>query len=279
MGGGGVRGLAHIGLLDVLQKEGVQVHAITGTSMGAMVGAVHALGIPMDSLVAALQRYAPKGFLSLKTFNLLHASLMKGDDMDRMLKELLGERTFDDCRIPFACTAVDIESGKAVTLSKGLLREAVRASASLPFILPPVFMGGQLLVDGGVIDNLPLPELKAFGTDVLMGVGVNSLAGQQWMSAEIFRRYYGEKKRGFFGRIVTRKANDSFKFMLSMAMRTLEIAMKEASHLRVLQSAPDLLIEANVPIGLIEVERGGEAIAIGKNAMLKDLKALQALLS
>lgn len=278
LGGGGVRGLAHIGLLKILEKEKIQVHAITGTSMGAIVGAVYALGIPMSRLTKALIKYAPKRFLSFHNFNLFHASLMKGDDMDRMLRELLGDKTFADCKIPFSCTAVDIESGRPVNLTQGFLWPAVRASASLPFILPPVFLNNQVLVDGGVIDNLPLSELRLFKTQVVMGVGVNNLQAQQSLSVEIFKRYYGTKKRTLFGRIITRKVNDRLRFMAMIAMRTLEIAMKEATHLRVKQAKPDLLIEANIPIGLIEMEKGKEAIEKGGHAMQQHLEALKNLL-
>ena len=139
LGGGGVRGLAHIGALQVLQKEKIKVHAITGTSMGAIVGAVYALGIPMETLIKALVKYAPRHYFSLRSFNLFHASLMKENEINKMLRELLGEKTFEDCKIPFSCTAVDIESGKAVDLNSGFLWKAVRASCSLPFILPPYF--------------------------------------------------------------------------------------------------------------------------------------------
>ena len=280
LGGGGVRGLAHIGLLQELESSGIKIHALTGTSMGAMVGAIYALGIPMKTFLKQLKKYTPKKYISFHTLNIFHESLMKGDDFDRMLQDLFEAKKIEDCKIPFSCTAVDIESGKLINLKEGLLWKAIRASASLPFILPPVFFQDKLLVDGGVVDNLPLVELREFSTDVVVGSRVSSMEFKQIMSADIYKLYYTPKKEGILANLeFGLKFHERVKFMLDIILRTLEISMDDASQYRIVKAKPDLLIEMMVPVGLIEIEKGTAAIEVGKSNMKHYLEQLKGLLS
>jgi len=280
LGGGGVRGLAHIGLLSQLEKSKIRVDAITGTSMGAMVGAIYALGISMETFLKELAKYAPKKYISFRTINIFHESLMKGDDFDRMLQGLFGDKKIEDCKIPFSCTAVDLESGKLINLKEGLLWKAVRASSSLPFILPPVFFQDKLLIDGGVVNNLPLLELREFGTEVVMGSRVNSLEFKQIMSADIYKMYYTPQKEGLLANLeFGLKYHERIKFMLDIILRTLEVAMDDASQYRIVEAKPDLLIEMTVPVGMIEMEKGDAAIEVGKGYMEKYLLTLKKLIS
>lgn len=278
LGGGGVRGLAHIGLLRELDKAGITISALTGTSMGSMIGAVYALGIPMRTFVEELKKYAPKKYLGFQTLNIFNESLLKGDDFDQMLQELFGEKKIEDCPIPFSCTAVDIESGKLVNLTEGLIWKAVRASSSLPFIFPPVFHEDRLLVDGGVIDNLPLQELRKFKTQVVLGSRVNSLESRQLMSADIYNMYYPTPGVTSASKNKGPKFHQRVKFMWDILMRTMEIAMDDASAHRVKASRPDLLVETLVPVGLIEMEKGDVAIELGDKSMRDKIEELKGLL-
>lgn len=197
-----------------------------------------------------------------------------------MLQGLFGDKKIEDCKIPFSCTAVDIESGKLINLKEGLLWKAVRASSSLPFILPPVFFQDKLLVDGGVVDNLPLMELKEFGTQVVMGSRVNSTEFKQIMSADIYKMYYTPQKKGLLANLeFGLKFHERIKFMLDIILRTLEVAMDDASQYRISKAAPDLLVEMTVPVGLIELEKGKAAIDVGKAMMGKNMDKLKELLS
>lgn len=279
LGGGGVRGLAHIGLLRKLDSAGIKISAMTGTSMGSMVGAVYALGIPMRSFLEKLMKYAPKKYVTFHTLNIFNESLMKGDDFDHMLQEIFEDKKIEDCKIPFSCTAVDVESGQLINLTEGLIWKAVRASSSLPFILPPVFYQDKLLVDGGVVDNLPLPELRKFKTDIVMGSRVNNLENKQLMSADIYNMYYNKKEEGFNPKIIGQKFHQRVKFMLDIVMRTMEIAMDDASLHRVQDSKPDLLIDTMVPIGLIEMEKGSLAVELGETSMQNSLETLKKIIA
>lgn len=279
LGGGGVRGLAHVGVLSMLDDLGIKISAITGTSMGAIVGAAYATGVPMNLLIKALTKYAPKKYVDFWTLNILHQSLMKGDNFDRMLEELFGEKQIEECKIPFSCTAVDIESGTLVHLKTGLLWKAVRASSSLPFLLPPVLFQEHLLVDGGIIDNLPLPEIREYGTDVIMGSSIHSLGFKQVMSADIFKLYYAPEKKGIFGKEwFGKKLSNNIKFMMDIILRTMEITMDNASESRTKNSKPDLLLQTDINMGLIEIEKAEMAIEAGKSTIKKQTRAIQALL-
>lgn len=280
LGGGGARALVHIGILDVLQKEGIKINAVSGTSMGAIIGGIYAMGTSMETLLMNMDKYGPKNLLSLKSLNLLHESLVKPRDFEKMLKHIFNDQLIENCNIPFNCTAVDIESGELIILNKGLIREATRASASIPSLLPPVFLNNQLLVDGGVLDNVPLFALRKFKTDIVMGVKVNNFSTKQEVSADIFRKYYAPQnklfgiKKGFFS-----KFKENWHFMTDVTLRTLEIATSVSTNIRINDAHPDMLLTPDVSIGLIEANRADEAIDIGREIMKKNLPELKKLLA
>lgn len=276
LGGGGIRGLAHIGILDVLSKEGIEVNAISGTSMGSMIGAVFALGLSMDDFVSECIKYTPESFFSLSTLNFSNESLVNPHGFETMLHDFFGEKTFQDCKIPFVCNAVDLESGELVTIREGLIWKAVRASSSLPLILPPVFMNDMLLVDGGIIDDLPLPEARALNPEVLVGITVHSLQRKQKISADIYKRYYSHKRKNPLA--IRRNLHNNSEFMLDVLLRTLEIGMDGVAKVRIDEANPDLMIEPILPYGVIEVEKAASAIAIGRKIMRENLDKLKDLL-
>lgn len=221
LSGGGAKGLAHIGVLKVLDEAGVKVDYIGGTSMGAIIGGLYASGYTakqLDSIFrvvdadALLQDYIPrtsKSFfekrndevyaltLPFNKFKLgVPTALSKGMYNYNLLSRLTNHvrliRDFDKLPIPFVCIATDIENGEKVVLKNGILPKAVLASGAFPSLYTPVEIDGRLLIDGGVTDNYPIEEVKKMGADIIIGVDVqeglkdrNNLGGASGVLVQI----------------------------------------------------------------------------------------------
>ena len=201
LSGGGAKGFAHIGVLKVLDSLGVKIDYIAGTSMGAIVGSLYASGYSgkqLDSIFKTLdydEVISDNLPRSAKTFyerdnsekyvvNLpfdkfkikLPSALSRGQNVFNLLSKLtlhVNEiERFDQMSIPFFCVATDVEKGEAVILDSGNLAQAVTASGAFPSLFQPVMIDGRLLIDGGVVNNYPIHELKAKGMDIIIGVDV-----------------------------------------------------------------------------------------------------------
>jgi len=203
LSGGGAKGFAHVGVLKVLEQAGIKIDFIGGTSMGAVVGGFYASGYnaaQLDSIVTAtnfdnlLIDYIPRSSKSFyeKRNDELYAlvlpfnkfkigvpqSLSKGmfnyNFFNRLTLHARHVRDFNQFPTPFLCIATDIETGKQVVLDKGVLAQALIASSALPSVFSPVTLDGKLLVDGGVINNYPIEEIRKLGADIIIGVDVQS---------------------------------------------------------------------------------------------------------
>jgi NTE family protein len=193
--GGGARGLAHIGVLDVLQKEGLSPDMIAGTSMGAIIGGLFASGFsPMKlkeitqdlSLDRWVDRpnlpFLPKKPHSIIEFFLLDAYKTrlqrrikqdKEDQIEEHFREIVGEIRIEDLPLRFACNAVDLISGKEIIFEEGELYRALRATMSLPVVFEPVRMNDMLLVDGGVLNNVPVEIAQKLGAEKTVLVDIH----------------------------------------------------------------------------------------------------------
>jgi len=172
LGSGAARGLAHIGVLAALQRQGIQIDMIAGTSMGSLVGALYAGGKDIDQIRSLALDLGPKRFSFLADPALSRSGLIRGRKISGMLRSIIGDTEFRDLEIPFACIATDIERGQEVVISQGLVREAVKASCSIPVVLAPVKWEGRYLVDGGLVDPVPVKILKEMGADFIIAVNV-----------------------------------------------------------------------------------------------------------
>lgn len=167
LGGGFARGLAHIGILKVLEEENIPVDFIAGTSVGSVIGAAYASGISAKELeeVASLVRF--KDF-SRWTFS--RFGLFSNDKMSIFLRKILRCKTFEELKIPLAIAATDIITGDAVVFTKGDLVDPVRASCAYPGMFQPVKIGGQLLVDGLLAHSVPAAPLRDMGAERVISV-------------------------------------------------------------------------------------------------------------
>jgi NTE family protein len=171
LGGGGARGLSHIGVLKVLEEHGIYPDVIAGTSMGALVGALYASGLRAGDIERAL-RLDLRRLAMLADVRLSLSGLVQGKRVTSALKSFLGDLDFSDLKIPFACVATDIVHGQEVVIRTGPVINAVRASISVPGLFTPVKVRGRYLVDGGLVNTVPVSTCREMGAEYVVGVNV-----------------------------------------------------------------------------------------------------------
>lgn len=174
LGGGASKGYAHIGVLQVLEQNGIKPDLIVGTSMGAIVGGFYACGMDSQQLTeisTSLNKRAILDFSLIRT--LFKYSILHGKKIKKILAKYLGDTTHEQTEIPFVAVATDILQGEAVILNQGKVADSILASSSLPSVFPAVKYGDKLLNDGGLVDNVPDDVAKQLAPDyVVLSVDV-----------------------------------------------------------------------------------------------------------
>jgi len=173
LGSGAARGLAHIGVLEVLQKEGIPIDMIAGTSAGAAVGAIYAQGKDASMIKSLALDLSWKRLASVVDLALPRTGFIKGRKIKDLLALFIGDDIkFSDLKIPLACVATDIMTGEEVVISHGSVLEGIRASISIPAIFTLVKWKGRYLVDGGLVNPVPVSVLRQMGADFIIAVNV-----------------------------------------------------------------------------------------------------------
>jgi predicted acylesterase/phospholipase RssA len=173
LSGGGARGLAHVGVIQELLAAGIPIDRVGGTSMGAFVGGMLALGMDADEIDArCYEEWVRRSPLS--DYRIPRISLIRGEKARSMLIRTFGETRIEAAPREFACVSCDLVSGELVVHRRGWLAEAVGASISVPGLVPPLQKGGRLLVDGGVLDNLPVGAVAASQEGPLIAVDITA---------------------------------------------------------------------------------------------------------
>lgn len=296
LGGGGARGLAHIGVIQVLVENAIPVRAIVGTSVGAEIGAFYANGADSKDLESLVTAFDWKEALLLFFPDLPTGGLVSGRHIMSFLRRRLGQRQIESLAIGYAAMATDLETGESVTLDRGPLADAVRASISIPGLIAPYRYGSRWLVDGGVLNPLPFDIARDLFGGPVVAVGthagmrlrrpeahtsrwperVRQLLQQPWVA-------YAEPLRSWLeGQLATyqNKQGGAQPWTARLVLdQVLDIIQAEVVRLRAHAHPPDLfLMPAVGHIGPLEFHRAREAIAAGREAAqahLDELKALQ----
>jgi NTE family protein len=228
LGGGGARALAHIGLLKVLQKEGLRFDYISGASFGAVIAALYARGDSIENMESLIRKFFG-GIESTFDPTIPFVSFFKGKKMRKMLKDAFGDLRIEELPIPFVTSAVDLQSGKEYVFERGPIVEALTATMSLPGAFPPYFLGEKVLVDGGMVNNVPEDLLRARGADVVVGVNVSPL--QETVSLKLF------ENRKASGTSIFRYLLDNIKYppILKIMGRTITLEGREITRLKKLR--------------------------------------------
>lgn len=173
LGGGAARGMAHIGVLEILEKEGIPIDVIAGTSAGALIGALYANGMSGQQLKESVLGLDWSHRAHLIDFTLPRTGFIAGEKIVRELRKIMGgDINFNQLRKPFACVACDVISGEEVVMTGGSVAEAVHASISIPLIFQAVKRKGRYLTDGGLVNQIPVSVVKAMGADFIIAVNV-----------------------------------------------------------------------------------------------------------
>ena len=268
LGGGGARGLAHIGILKVLLREHIPIDVISGTSMGGIVGAMHAVGLTTEQMeVEALKRGEISQIFKLIDLRFIGSGLLGGKRIKKLLVEMLGaDTTFADLRLPFAVVAVDYTSGREVVLKEGKVADAVRATMSVPGVFEPVELDNYKLLDGGVLDNVPVGVARDLGAEKVIAVDVLpnfrlNQPGQEPIVPPL-------KPKG-----MPKAYRQLWNVELVMIAALTEFRLKEAR--------PDVIIRPDLPADLdllLSFDRPQEAIECGERAAEAALPQVRALL-
>ncbi len=176
LSGGGTKGLAHIGVIKVLEKNNIHIDYIAGTSAGAIIGGIYASGTPIKVLEKNFMKMKSKDFLNfILDFSKPQGGFVKAERIMEFVKENIKERKIDNFKIGFAAVSADIANFKEVVIDSGDVLFAIRASIAYPGIVKPVKTKDQVLVDGGIVNNFPMDILKQKGMNFIIGVKFNSV--------------------------------------------------------------------------------------------------------
>jgi NTE family protein len=175
LGSGGARGYAHIGVIDELRDRGYDIVGIAGSSMGALVGGLHAAG-KLDEFADWAKSLTQRAVLRLLDPSIAAAGVLRAEKILDAVRDILGEVTIEELPIPYTAVSTDLLSGKSVWLQRGPVDAAIRASIAIPGVITPHVFDGRLLADGGILDPLPMAPIAAVNADLTIAV---SLAGSE----------------------------------------------------------------------------------------------------
>jgi len=170
LSGGAASGFAHIGVLAVLEKEGIPIDMIAGTSAGALMGALYAQGRDINEIKRVMTGLGRERVSYITQLVLAKTHLIRARKAKSWLRTLIGDTEFKDLRIPFACVATDIITGEEVIINQGSVAKGIRASGSVPVIVPVFKLDGRYVVDGGLVNPVPVSVLKKMGADFIIAV-------------------------------------------------------------------------------------------------------------
>lgn len=238
---GGARGLAHIGAIDQLTDMGYHIHAVAGTSMGALVGGMYAAG-RLEDFKKWMESVDKKKVLSLLDFSLSISHLMKGDRVINEMMSVIPDVSIEDLEIPYCAIATDAVTGTEVVFTKGSLYEAIRASISLPLFFNPVRDGERILIDGGLVNPLPLNRVKRIKNDLLVGVNVSGHDYRGQVELKRIIREQGEKSRvrSLLNKILPEDLDMNYYTLLN---RSISIMINKNAQLAMKLTPPDILVD------------------------------------
>lgn len=270
---GGARGLAHIGAIEELERRGYCITSIAGCSMGALIGAVYAAG-KLAEVKEWMVQLDKKKILSLVDFSFSLNHLVKGEKVMDALKEIVPDVNIEDLPIPYAAVATDWNSGKEVVFKKGSLYEAVRSSISIPLFFNPVRKGEMLLVDGGLVNGLPLNRVARVKGDLLVGVNVSThdYKEEKLMSDIIDKKTLAKSlPAAIVKRIMDYQEGLGLNYM-TLLSRTISIMLEQNTRQQIIISKPDIAVQVQMKrYGGNDYDKAAEISLIGENKMRKAL--------
>jgi NTE family protein len=291
LGSGSARGWSHIGVIRSLQEAGIPIDIACGSSIGALVAGALAANF-LDTLDRWVRELSWTDLLRFIDLRLPRSGVIEGEKITGYFKQNLSDAYIEDLRMPFAAVATELNTGREIWIHKGSLIDAIRASVSLPGIFTPYQAGDQWLVDGGLVNPVPVSLCRSMGADIVIAVNLNSdIMGK----SEIRRNSYNnstlqKKVASFLNRNLPRANLKAFKlFDPSEAQRgpnlfeiittSVYITQDLITKQRLQVDPPDILVTPRLAeIGLLDFNRADEAVEEGRRAMDLMMPSLASLL-
>ena len=249
LGAGSAKGFAHIGVLQALDKAGIQIDMISGSSMGAIIGGIYSVGTDLNMLERFIKSIKLYDYLDVKLP--LSGGVLKGVRLQELVRVFTHNKTFAETKTLFCCVAVDAEAGKLDVLEEGPLHESIRASMSIPAFFEPVKLNGKTYIDGGVLERVPCKTLRDHGMDVVIGVDVG---------------YHGDSK----------DVSDMGAY--SVLNHTISIMQWELTKYRREEADIMLVPEVQFVSGRFQTDQAGATIEEGRRAVIEALPAIKRLI-
>lgn len=289
LGSGSARGWSHIGVIRVLERAGISPEIICGTSIGSLVGAAYAAG-KLDSLelwVKKLSWQAVVGLLDLK----MGGGLIEGGKLVGFLRKQLDDQGIEDLAKTFACVSTDLANGREIWLREGSVVDAVRASIAMPGLFTPALRDGRLLVDGGLVNPVPVSLCRAMGADIVIAVDLNwDLLGQRKRFSGLARTDLAPAANGRLNGLIAKfrpsawmsgepQAGKNMPSMLDVVSTSLSIMQVRITQSRLAGEPADAMIRPKLStIAAMDFHRAEIAIAEGERAAKHALPMIQELL-
>jgi NTE family protein len=284
---GGARGIAHVGVIEELTKSGFTITSVAGASMGALVGGMLANGT-LPVFTEWLLAFTKMDIIKFMDLTIGHGGLIKGEKLMKLLEDYIGDVRIEDLSIPFSCVAADLIGHKEFVFNKGSLLQAIRASSSIPTVFLPVSLDGMMLVDGGVLNPLPLDLVKRSEGDILIAVNVNANIPyespvQKPEHADLEKHYgkmratLNEKWAGvienYFEKYMNGKTSKPKPAnMFDVISESIILAQNKAAEIYIEKYKPDVLIETSVNVAsTFDFYKSEELIEAGRAACRKAL--------
>ncbi len=269
LGGGGSKGNAHIGVMKVLEREGFRVRAVAGTSAGGIAAAAYAAGFHPDVLEAHMAQVDQRSLFGFHLGD--EPALMGVGGVRKVVQDFLGERTFADLKIPCALTAVDLDSGQELVLREGRVLDAVLATTAIPGIFPPKHWDERLLVDGGVLDPVPVSVVREISPVPNLPVVAVTLTSEPTERGHL--PPLGPKAAEvILSRITRLKVAQAFEIFL----RGIEIGMSSITEMRLAIDRPEVIVRPEVgKIGYLDPVFVPDVVKLGEQAMEAALPELR----
>ena len=262
---GGARGLAHIGAIEELEAQGYRISSIAGCSMGALIGGVYAAG-KLKEFREWMKTIDRKKMLELTDFSFSINHIVKGTRIIEAIMEFVPDMDIEELPIPYCAVATDWKAGREVVFRKGSLFEAIRASISLPTFYEPVRRNGMILIDGGVINPIPLNRVKRQSGDILVGVDVSGhdYKAQSELHDELQERR--KSRRSLAAQVIDKLIPDNLDFnYYTMLSRTSSLMIRQNSILMAKLMRPDILIDIQMNrYGGFDYDKSEKLVAIGR---------------
>lgn len=285
---GGSRGLAHIGAIEILQENGFEITSVSGCSMGAVVGGLFAAG-GLDAFRDWMKTVDRMKVLSLMDFTIGNGGFVKGDKVIEELRSIIPDKNIEDLEIPFTAVATDIRHRKEVVFDKGSLYEAIRSSISMPSVFTPHRIGDMLLVDGGVVNPIPLDRVKRTEGDILVAVDLNApyevkkgnehlIGNVRKKLASVIDNFTDKKKKLEIETVSQYKGYEDDEDMgfVSLLNESSALMLQCNSEKSIALYPPDILVRiAKNAYGTMEFYKFDEIVQLGRDRMTEAIKNRQ----